>query len=755
MFIFPRSRLASAIGLISAIGLPAHAQDSLELDSTNVVSTVVSAAGFEQKITEAPASINVISQEELQQKRYSSLADALVDVEGVDVRGATGKTGGLSISIRGMPSDYTLILIDGRRQNAAGDVTPNGFGETSTSFIPPLSAIERIEVIRGPMSTLYGSDAMGGVVNIITKKVADHWSSSLTLDHTVQENRDAGDTSNLNFYTSGPLVQGLAGLALRGSLFDRGESDLQPEGAGSSSSTISKRGPSPVEGRNHSLGGKLTLTPVENHDFWLDVDQARQRYENDESQLGNLDLALSGRNGARISGYTDVQRFEREQYAIGHTSRLAIGTLDSSLMRNQTETIGRTIPGSNAGGDLGQPSGIPGKLIGDARELKTTNLVLDSKLSSEIGTQHRLTSGIQWWRAKMTDGIATSQFKQTTWALFAEDEWRLREDLAMTLGARYDDHDAFGGHVSPRAYLVWNPTTELTVKGGVSRGYKTPQLNQLHSGITGVTAQGAQASVGNPDLDPETSTSTELGLYYDNYAGFNVNATLFHNAFKDKISSTNRFNCNYENTAGATPNLGQPGCYDLGGYNAQETVAWAVNLDEATTQGLELAATFPLLPSWSLYTNYTYTENELKQDGKKDSKLSDTPRHMFNARLNWQATDRLNTWLRAEYRGESRRFDSHKSELSGDDLRLYQVAGDTLKGYGVFHLGGSYKATANLTLNAAIYNLLDKNFLKFDKSYVNGQGDTVYLNDYIHSTRSTKGTIQEGRRLWLSANLTF
>ncbi|MCD8512055.1 MAG: TonB-dependent receptor plug domain-containing protein [Nitrincola sp.] len=141
---------------------------------------VISASVFEQKITDAPASISVVSREELEQKNFSNLAEALRTVEGVDVLGNTGKTGGLNISIRGMPSEYTLILIDGRRQGAAGNITPNGFGEMSTSFIPPVSAIERIEVIRGPMSTLYGSDAIGGVVNIITRKVGDEWVGSLT-----------------------------------------------------------------------------------------------------------------------------------------------------------------------------------------------------------------------------------------------------------------------------------------------------------------------------------------------------------------------------------------------------------------------------------------------------------------------------------------------------------------------------------------------------------------------------------------------
>src|SRR5690606_30883186 len=79
-------------------------------------------------------------------------------------------------------SDYTLVLIDGRRQNSAGSVTPNGFGETSTSFLPATSAIERIEVIRGPAATLYGSDAMGGVINIITRRIGDRWRASLTSD---------------------------------------------------------------------------------------------------------------------------------------------------------------------------------------------------------------------------------------------------------------------------------------------------------------------------------------------------------------------------------------------------------------------------------------------------------------------------------------------------------------------------------------------------------------------------------------------
>ena len=256
-----RSLLASAVALVASTP-SLQADEVVTLDNL-----VVTASGFEQKLTNAPASISVISQQDLQQKRYNSLAHALGDVEGIDIGQGTGKTGGLNISIRGMPSEYTLILIDGRRQNAAGNVTPNGFNETSTSFIPPLSAIERIEVIRGPMSTLYGSDAMGGVINIITRKVADEWTGSLTLDHTLQENRDYGATSNASVYASGPLVEDLLGLQLRASAFKRQESDL----TFGNGSEVSKRGPSPVDGNNRNLGARLTLTPHENHDFSLDL----------------------------------------------------------------------------------------------------------------------------------------------------------------------------------------------------------------------------------------------------------------------------------------------------------------------------------------------------------------------------------------------------------------------------------------------------------------------------------------------------
>lgn len=721
----PTSRVLAGTLALLATSIAAANQNPIRL-----ADTVVSAAGFEQKITEAPASISVISQEDLQQNRYSNLAQVLENVEGIDTNQSTGKTGGLNISIRGMESQHTLILIDGRRQNAPGNIAPNGFGETSTSFIPPMSAIERIEVIRGPMSTLYGSDALGGVVNIITKKVGDEWGGSISLDHTFQENLDYGDATKTSFYTSGPLVDDLLGLTLRGSLYNREESDLMFD----NDSEVSKRGASPVEGRNYTIGGRLNLTPMENHDFYLDFERARQVYENDECQLGTLD----GRDRScetlaepEANGYSDQLRFEREQFALGHSARLGFGNLDSSITHSTTETLGRTIPGP-----IGTPyEGFPSIIGGNDRELKTTDLVLDSKLVAPLGNANLFTIGGQYRDSEMTDGIAGEDFKQDSWALFAENEWRMRHDLALTLGGRYEDHEAFGGHFTPRAYLVWNTNDNWTLKGGISKGYRTPDLNDLHDGINGVTGQGETITIGSPDLSPEESTNTEFGVYYDNLAGFNANATVFHNKFEDKISDGNDIVVTGHPTI---PN---------------GTYSQLTNIGKAETQGLELAASWMFAPRWTLSGNYTYSDSEQKSGPDKGERLNNTPEHLLNAKLNWAATDRLSLWLRGEYRGERTRFTQRYENLNADNQAIERQVGD-MDAYELFHLGGSYRATDNVTLTATIYNLFDKDFLK-GTTYIDSDGDTQWSSNYAHITRGTSGTIQEGRRLWLSATVDF
>ncbi|MGO4840407.1 TonB-dependent receptor plug domain-containing protein, partial [Rhizobiaceae sp. 2RAB30] len=152
------SCLAAVLLSFGAIAQEAGGQSE---GATLLQQIVVTATGFEQNVKDAPASITVITREELEKGNFRDLTDALRDVQGVAVTGVANEK---DILIRGLPGAYTLILVDGKRQSTR-DARTNGNAGFEQSFIPPVAAIERIEVVRGPMSSLYGSDAMGGVIN--------------------------------------------------------------------------------------------------------------------------------------------------------------------------------------------------------------------------------------------------------------------------------------------------------------------------------------------------------------------------------------------------------------------------------------------------------------------------------------------------------------------------------------------------------------------------------------------------------------
>src|SRR5690606_10226888 len=146
--------LPGSRAVVGTLALLAASVALANQQSVRLAATVVTAAGFEQKVTDAPASISVISQDDLRQNRYTNLAQALDGVEGVDIRQGAGKTGGMNISLRCMHSEYTLIPKDRRRRNHVGNFSPNGFGATSACLITTKSGFSRIVMIRVSMSTL-------------------------------------------------------------------------------------------------------------------------------------------------------------------------------------------------------------------------------------------------------------------------------------------------------------------------------------------------------------------------------------------------------------------------------------------------------------------------------------------------------------------------------------------------------------------------------------------------------------------------
>src|SRR5690606_26987891 len=154
------------------------------------------------------------------------------------------------------------------------------------NHIPPLDAIERIEVIRGPMSTLYGADAMGGVINIITHRSLDTWAGSLTLGRTVETDDAYGDDTTADFHLTGPIVPGTLDLAVRGSWYQRDASNpvyadvVDPAGESHSRALGFGGGGKTVDNTNKAAGVSLAWWPTDAQTVTLDYDLSRQEYDN-------------------------------------------------------------------------------------------------------------------------------------------------------------------------------------------------------------------------------------------------------------------------------------------------------------------------------------------------------------------------------------------------------------------------------------------------------------------------------------------
>ena len=776
-----RTLLAATIAL--AFAGPALAETAPQAVDFDTV--VVTASGFEQKITDAPASISVVTVEELRTRPYLTLIDAVRELEGVDVGETSDKTGQRTISMRGMGPDYTLVLIDGKRQNNHGDIYPNNFGGNQFNHIPPLDAIDRIEVIRGPASTLYGADALGGVINIITKPVTEYWTGSASISHNVQENSDFGADSTFDFAVSGPLVADVLGLNVRGSWYERNASTPEyeiihdPDGEPHERTLGFGGGGKTVDSTSKSAGLTLAWQISDQQDLSLDYDISRQSYDNTPfvNNLGTLSYPLGTvdnveslwRDAPRV-GYIAEQAFDRDNWSLTHRGGWEWGNSFVSLAHVETSNHGRTLPftvaerlqhidmycdgvdvcgtGPYAGMTADERQALMEEtfLPRPGRNMESSQYTLDAKLDIPMegwGGYHHFVVGGQLIDGELDDGVfgmeggddgAGVVQDHRMWSLFAEDNWNPIDPLTITFGLRHDDHNVFGSQLSPRVYGIYEFSPAWTLKGGVSTGYKTPKTTDLYDGVTGFGGQGTSPFVGNPDLQPETSVNSEVALYWTSADNrHNFNATIFRNDFKDKIAR-GETNLSCEQTGGVRPcaNLGD---YALLGYT---TYAQRINIDEVRIQGAELAGRWGMADTLSLRANYTFTDSEQLSGPQQGLPLTNTARHMANATLNWDATDYLSLQLTAEAR--SKRY---RDVIDG-------VRHD-YEDYTVFHLGAQYRFNEYVTINARINNLLDEDFTTFQTVWIqdpdSGAWSPTYLDDYNNKDKS--------RNLWLGLNVRF
>ncbi|KXZ71916.1 ligand-gated channel protein [Acinetobacter venetianus] len=644
-----------AISVLGSMMAIANANDTQTNEVTQLEKIVITASGFEQDIKKAAASISVLTQEEINKKAYRDVTDALKDVPGVVVTGGGSSS---DISIRGMGSAYTVIMVDGKKVNTRS-VRPNSDNSgIEQGWLPNIGAIERIEVIRGPMSGLYGSDAMGGVINIITKKNTNEWTGSVKLDTTLQENSKSGNIYQTNAYIAGPLIANLLSFKANGLYSQRDEDEIY---GGYSEQKI------------RAGGAALTLTPNDQHTFDLEYQRSIQ---NRDATVGkSISPIQTGRNPP-VNSLTDYYRTE---YSLTHRGTLGAVETHSYIQREENENPSRNMEAINT------TFNTINKINFDRHSLSFGGMYLKEELEDK-GNQ-----------LSIGGSTPVSSLDRYSWALFAENAWNIVDDFTLTTSLRLDEDEKFGDHWSPKVYGVWGLNDNWVIKGGVSTGYKTPALRATVAEWGQATGGGQSKGVivGNPDLKPEKSVNYEVSFNWDNLDNLNAGLTLFNSEFKDKITEVRT--CQGEN-------VGALECDWLG--EKFDFVSLRENVDKASMRGAEVTFGWQALPNVNVSTNYTFTDTEQKSGINKGKPLNEMPKHMFNTTADWEINDQFSSWVRVNYRSKTSDYLSRTTMAKGKPA------------YTMVDVGLNYKPTQNIAVAAGVYNLFDKEIDKDTYNYV-------------------------------------
>jgi len=508
---------------------------------------VVTATRVETPIEEIASSMTVISSKEIERKKKATVSEVLKGIEGLDVVQTSGVGRDTSIFIRGANSEHTLVMIDGVEVN-----DPISPGRSYDFAHLTVDNIERIEVIRGPQSTLYGSDAIGGVINIITKKGEGRPKFFASAEGgTFMTFRESTGVSGGNRWINYSL--GLSRFDTDGiSAANKKDGNYERDGY-----------------KNSSLSARLGFAPQEN----LDVDFIFHYID------AKTDLDNSGGAGGDDPNYVQKSKQLLFKTQVGlslfdhrWTQKLAFATTD-----NDRDVKNKKDDQHPFDSEQGHYDGQLIKLDWqhNLQLHKTNDLTFGLEYEEEEGKSR------YYWESQWGPGESLFPKKTVnTKGCYIQDQIKLWDRLFATLGVRIDDHSRFGTETTYRiapAYLIKETGTKM--KGTFGTGFKAPTLYQLYAPAT------LWGPIGNKDLKPEKSKGWDFGVE-QNFLKNRVilGATYFRNDFKDLIQ------------------------YEMGqGY---------INIAKAKTEGIELFSSVKPIDDLTLRINYTYTDTEDKTTGE-------------------------------------------------------------------------------------------------------------------------------------------
>ena len=672
--------------------------------------------------------VSIVSEKDLAKRPATNdISDVLRTMPGVNLTGnsATGQRGNKrQIDIRGMGPENTLILVDGKPVTSRNAERYGVRGERNSrgdSNWIPIEAIESVEVLRGPAAARYGSGAMGGVVNIITKPVTNDLHGSVSYYTNQPEDRKEGATNRVGFNLSGALIKNILQFRLYGNWNKTQADDVGING----DPAIAGR-----EGvRNKDINGRLVWNINEKNKLTLDSGFSRQGniYNGDtqNSSAGLYNNKNYPETKTLAGSKAETARLYRQNYALTYEGKF--DHFDNKTYVTFDKTKNSRLPEYLAGGPEGSYSST--SAFSDSI-LKNTRFSSEFYIPFTFGVEHMLTVGFEGAHSSLDDASSMTQLlggrrdrsgkviydlpetlpsgvhnvrgghsSQSEWAFFIEDNISATKSMVLTPSLRYDYNTYSGSNISGGLNFLQGLTEHWKIKGGIARAYKAPNLYQTNPNYLLFTlGQGCPTYVpngktcyfqGNSEIKPETSWNKEIGIEYDK-DGLLASIAYFRNDYRNKIVSDGKF----------------VGLSTLGNY----VYKWG-NANRAVIEGLEGNLTLPLIEdklSW--VNNFTYMHKTKNKD--TGNPLSIVPKYTLNSSLNYQITEAFDTMLTYTQYGKQTSRKNPENRMESGKLANSSDIGS----YAIWGLSAGYNWKNTVSVRVGVNNLFDKRLYRSSSS---------------------------------------
>ena len=710
--------------VVSAVGHMAFAAEADNYDEYSGADYVVTATKTQLEKKEVPQSVEVITEQKIKELGAYSVQDALRLANNIDVQD-NGMTGN-QVQLRGNSTMHTLILVDGKRMAAENTQSSKNAYELKRINI---SDVERIEIIRSNGSALYGSDAIGGVINIITKK-------STTPSISVNMHTGTKDEATSFMYSSGK--QGKLSLKIGGGIekvrkLDSGVYKNYSKNTTTGAVTSTDASSTNMYGTRRFLNTGLSYAFDDNHSLDFDMNFMREQLKSfswnsmatdyTETQMTTLlgflrkQAIAGGAPAAMVNSQAFVNGLLKKGYTI---EQLNASMPDPTTIKKYPQLSSHFYDNTRSDYSLGY-NGKDGKHDYNFRtyfsELRKDNtswyknlntnadkfvdfdqnnykqLVVEGKDSYKMDDNNTLTFGAEYKKDIMNGthlkGRGTDQHDVTvngksktssevsseTAAVYLQNEWKIGDKLLLIPAVRIDHHDSFGTHTSPKLGATYKLSENARVKANWGKGYRAPTLYELYSQMEKVGMAPMPVNViGNPDLQPEASTNFDFGFEAEK-GKVNGKVTYYHNKIKNMIDG---------------------GDYDPD--KLAQNIIWSeyINRGKVEIKGLESEIGYNFDEHWSVRGVYNYLD---AKDLETGDRLSYRARH--NGLLQLTYTDAKENPLTVNLYNRYY-FNYHQSNTDGYQQDYsYSTTGLTV----------SKQFNKNYRVYAGVDNIFNKSFL--------------------------------------------